>query len=71
MDRLSQDEAQITVAQTLGVVHGLVGSVKVVMEGAKWSRSFSNTFQSIVPIDGKVSTDGIQQDLGRCLARNR
>ena len=36
LDRLTQDDARITVAQTLGVVHGLVGSVKAVMEGAKW-----------------------------------
>ena len=35
LDRLTQDEARITVAQTLGVVHGLVGSVKVIMEGAQ------------------------------------
>jgi hypothetical protein len=35
LDRLTQDEARITVAQTLGVVHGLVGSVKAVMEGVK------------------------------------
>ena len=34
LDRLTQEEARITVAQTLGVVHGLVGSIKVVMEGA-------------------------------------
>jgi hypothetical protein len=34
LDRLTQDEARMTVAQTLGVVHGLVGSMKVVMEGA-------------------------------------
>jgi len=32
LDRLTQDEARITVAQTLGVVHGLVESVKVVMD---------------------------------------
>jgi hypothetical protein len=35
LDRLTQDEARITVAQTLGVVHGLVGSVKEIMEGAQ------------------------------------
>ena len=35
LDRLTQDEARITVAQTLGVVHGLVGNMKVVMEGAE------------------------------------
>jgi hypothetical protein len=31
LDRLTQDEARITVAQTLVVVHGLVESVKAVM----------------------------------------
>ena len=35
LDRLTQDEARVTVTQTLGVVHGLVGSIKVVMEGAE------------------------------------
>ncbi len=34
LDRLTQEEAEMTAAQTLGVVHGLVGSIKVVMEGA-------------------------------------
>jgi hypothetical protein len=35
LDRLTQDEARITVAQTLSVVHGLVNNMKVVMEGAQ------------------------------------
>ena len=35
LDRLTQDEARMTVAQTLGVVHGLVGNVKLVMEGTE------------------------------------
>lgn len=35
LDRLTQEEARITVTQTLGVVHGLVGSVRVIMEGAR------------------------------------
>jgi hypothetical protein len=35
LDRLTQDEVRMTVAQTLGVVHGLVGNMKVVMEGAE------------------------------------
>ena len=34
LDRLTQDEARMTAAQTLSVVHGLVGNMKVVMEGA-------------------------------------
>jgi hypothetical protein len=32
---LTQDEARITVAQTLGVVHSLVNNVKTVLEGAR------------------------------------
>ena len=35
LDRLTQDEARMTVAQTLSVVHGLVGNVKIIMEGAQ------------------------------------
>ena len=35
LDRLTQDEARMTGAQTLGIVHGLVGSMKAVMEGAE------------------------------------
>ena len=35
LDRLTQDEARMAVTQTLSVVHGLVGSMKVIMEGAQ------------------------------------
>jgi hypothetical protein len=35
LDRLTQDEARITVAQALGVVHSLVGNVKTVLKGAR------------------------------------
>jgi len=35
LDRLTQDEARVSVAQTLGVVHSLVGNVKTVLEGAR------------------------------------
>jgi hypothetical protein len=34
LDRLTQDEARMTLTQTLEVVHGLVNNVKVVMDGA-------------------------------------
>jgi hypothetical protein len=44
LDRLTQDEARITVAQTLGVVHGLVGNMKVVMEGAGCLHDCSQMF---------------------------
>ena len=33
LDRLTQDEARQTIAQILKVVHGLVGNMKVVMDG--------------------------------------
>ena len=36
LDRLTQDEVRMTGAQTLGVVYGLVGSMKSVMEGTEW-----------------------------------
>ena len=35
LDRVNRDEVQITVAQTLSVVHGLVNNTRVVMEGAQ------------------------------------
>jgi hypothetical protein len=35
LDRLTQEEARITAAQTLGVVHGLVNNTRIVMEGAQ------------------------------------
>jgi hypothetical protein len=37
LDRLTNDEARMTVAQTLQVVHGLVSNVKVVMDGMQVS----------------------------------
>jgi hypothetical protein len=33
LDRLTQEEARMTVAQTLAIVHGLLDNVKVVMDG--------------------------------------
>jgi hypothetical protein len=33
LDRLTQDEAQTTAAQTFGVIHSLVQSMKEFMEG--------------------------------------
>jgi hypothetical protein len=33
LDRLTKEEARMTIAQTLAVVHDLVGNVRVVMEG--------------------------------------
>jgi hypothetical protein len=36
LDRLTQEEARMTGAQTLSVVYGLVGSMTAVMEGTEW-----------------------------------
>jgi hypothetical protein len=44
LDRLTQDEARIGVAETLGVVHGLVGNVKEIMEGAQCMNDCSHVF---------------------------
>jgi hypothetical protein len=47
LDRLTQDEARITVAQTLSVVHGLVGNLKVVMEGTDCLRVQGYVFEDL------------------------
>ena len=38
LDRLTEDEARTTVAQTMGVVYGLVGNMKIIMEGVECLR---------------------------------
>jgi len=45
LDRLTQDEARMTVAQTMGVVHGLMKNMKVVMDG-QWFSSISRQILS-------------------------
>jgi hypothetical protein len=40
LDRLTQNEARVTTAQTLEVVHRLVEDMKVVMDGAETYSSF-------------------------------
>ena len=44
LDRLTQDEARMTVAQTLGVVHGLVGNIRIIMEGTDYLHDCSQMF---------------------------
>jgi hypothetical protein len=44
LNRLTQEEARMTVVQTLGVVHGLVSNMKAVMEGTEWLHKISQTF---------------------------
>jgi hypothetical protein len=72
LDRLTQDEARMTVAQTLGVVHGLLGNMRVVMEGTQCFHDLLLILhQEPIPLDGKASTDSIRQDLGMRLMWNR
>ena len=70
LDRLTQEEARITVAQTLGVVHGLVGNVKMIMEGAQCLKGCSHIlFLRLLPSDREAAMDDIRQDLGTCLVQ--
>ncbi|KAF8274619.1 hypothetical protein EI94DRAFT_1561374, partial [Lactarius quietus] len=62
LDRLTQEEARATVAQTLEVVHGLMNTVKVVMDAVlSWtSRRFSNLSRPRrYPYTTKVDSSGI------------
>lgn len=67
LDRLTQDEVRMTVTQTLQVevVHGLVHNMRVVMDGARPLIGVAIKLLISVCPDGKVSTDGILQTLGK------
>jgi hypothetical protein len=65
LDRLTVDEARITGTQTLQVVHGLLNNMKLVMNGTQpFLCSLSAAHYIVVWLDGKASTDGLQQALG-------
>jgi hypothetical protein len=60
LDRLTQDEARMTGAQTLSVVYGLVGTMKAVMEGTEWLyiqryRFFDDLFFRWEGVNGRYS----------------
>ena len=48
LDRLTQDEARMTVANTLGVIYGLVSNMKVVMDGAEYLPDCSRIFSEVL-----------------------
>lgn len=58
--RLTQEEARMTVAQTLEVVYGFMNTVKVVLDG---TQAFLCHFSVNVTIDRKASTENIRQAL--------
>ncbi|KAH9995629.1 hypothetical protein BJV74DRAFT_987076, partial [Russula compacta] len=67
LDRLTHEEARMTVAQTLQVVHGLVNKVKVVMDDGKASTSDIRqalvTMQQITNEINKIKREQLQRDI--------
>ena len=57
----------MTMVQTLEVIHGLMSTVKVVMNGMRCLLSWSLSFKFVVLVDGKASMDGIRKALGMLL----
>ncbi|KAH9063612.1 hypothetical protein EDB87DRAFT_132759 [Lactarius vividus] len=66
LDRLTQEEARMTVAQTLAVVHGLLDNMKVVMDGGEAStgaiRRILVTMQEVTDGIHKMRRDHLQKD---------
>jgi hypothetical protein len=63
LDRLTLDEARMTVAQTLQVIHGLVNNMKVVMDGMRTISACRQLLIRLVWADGKASTSDNRQAL--------
>jgi hypothetical protein len=63
LDRLTLDEARMTVAQTLQVIHGLVNNMKVVMDGMQAISACRQLLIRLVWADGKASTSDIRRAL--------
>ena len=65
LDRLTQEEARMTGAQTLEVVHGLVNNMKVVMNGTQsFLCDLVDLYRTVVWLDGKASIIDIRHALG-------
>ncbi|KAH8978254.1 hypothetical protein EDB86DRAFT_3054111 [Lactarius hatsudake] len=66
LDRLTQEEGRMTVAQTLEVVHGLMNNVKVVMSDGKAStegiRNALDSMQRMASDMNKMRRDQMQRD---------
>ena len=65
LDRLTQEESRMTVAQSLAIVHGLLNNMKAVMDG-EWGllSIFKVSELATVHIGGEASTSAIRQTLG-------
>ncbi|KAH8983519.1 hypothetical protein EDB92DRAFT_1819449 [Lactarius akahatsu] len=66
LDRLTQEEARMTTAQTLAVVHGLLNNMKVVMDGGEASTSTIRqtlvALQEVANEINKMKRDRLQRD---------
>lgn len=63
LDRLTLDEARMTVTQTLQIIHGLVNNMKVVMDGMQAIFACRQLLIRLVWADGKASTSDIRKAL--------
>jgi hypothetical protein len=63
LDRLTLDEARLTGAQTLQVIHDLVNNMKVVMDGMQAISGCRQLLIRLVCADSKASTSVIRQAL--------
>ena len=62
LERLTEEEDNMTATQTLGIVHKLFQNVKVVMEGKATRSSFKlSVVLNVLPLDSKVSADGVRE----------
>ena len=57
LDRLTE-EARLTVVPSFGVVHGLVGNMRVVMEGARCLHGCSKIFRALAE-SGSIRRRGV------------
>ena len=64
LDRLTQDEARVTAAQTLEVVYGLFQNMRVVMDGEKIKSACNLILSTFFVLDGKASVDCVRDALG-------
>ena len=64
LDRLTQEEARITAAQTLEVVYGLTQNMRVVLDGEQNTLGLPlGGRERTFPLDGKASADHIMEAL--------
>ncbi len=70
LDRLTQDEARLAVAQILDVVHGLVKNTKILMEGEQNALGSSAAgYSGGLAVDGNASVGCLKDALGMFFTR--